>query len=521
MRRGNSSTAAFAERRMWTRQKSAEVIVPAGMSNQNAGKDQTSNEGMIGKLVNEDINRSQLTLWALDEQERVNPAGPIQERKSSSAQTKPNLHPPKATGLWERAFSLSNLQRALHRVVANNGAAGVDGIEVRQLASDFDKIWPAVRKSLDEGTYRPSPVRRVVIPKPDGGQRELGVPTVQDRLIQQALLQVLVPVFDPIFSDSSFGFRPKRSQHMAVKAAQRYVQEGSKWVVDIDLDRFFDRVNHDALMARVARKVGDKQVLKLIRCFLEAGVMVEGVKVEGEIGTPQGSPISPLLANIMLDDLDKELEKRGHRFVRYADDLRVYVMTERAGQRVLQSLTSFIEKRLKLKVNAQKSGVAPATKRGLLGFGFLKRKGKVDVRIDPKARRAMVLRIKRLTSRTWGISMQERITILNRYIRGWCGYFALADTPSVFEQADEWLRRRLRQVSWKQWKRPKTRRHNLRKLGIPPQKAYEWSYSRKGSWRIAGSPPLARALPNAYWSDAGLVGFKQSYGRVRHVWRIA
>jgi RNA-directed DNA polymerase len=261
--------------------------------------------------VNQSDNGSQPTLWALDGADQVSPAEPAREQKPGSAPTVKILRPPKATGLWEKAFSPPNLQRALQRVVANNGAPGVDGVEVSQLAVGFAAFWPAIRQSLDEGTYRPAPVRRVEIPKLEGGTRALGVPTVKDRLIHQALLQVLVPVFDPLFLESSYGFRPRRSAHMAVKAAQRYVEEGYSWVVDIDLDQFFDRVNHDALMARVARKVGDKQVLRLIRRYLEAGVMVEGVRVEGQIGTPQGSPLSPLLANIMLDDLDKSSSAEG------------------------------------------------------------------------------------------------------------------------------------------------------------------------------------------------------------------
>lgn len=484
-------------------------------------KGRTSDEGNDGKLVTEGNDRSQLTLWVSGDAEQVNPAEPAGERKPKSARTETNLHPPKAEGLFDQAFSNDNLYRALQHVVSNGGAPGVDGIEVQQLRSHFEQVWPDIRHQLDAGTYRPQPVRRVSIPKPGGGTRNLGVPTVMDRLIQQAMLQVLTPVFDPHFSEMSFGFRPKRSAHMAVTTAKGFIEEGRNWVVDIDLDSFFDRVNHDALMARVARKVGDKRILKLIRAYLNAGVMVKGIKVSTTEGTPQGGPLSPLLANIMLDDLDKELEERGHSFVRYADDIRIYVRSERAGRRVLDGVARFIEKRLKLRVNQAKSAVAPVTKGGLLGFGFFKRKGEVKVRIDAKARKAMKARIRRLTSRTWGISMNVRIAVLNRYIRGWCAYFALADTPSVFDEFDEWLRRRLRQVHWKQWPRVFTRYRKLRALGIPVDKSWQWAKSQKGAWRMAGSAPLQRALPNAYWVELGLGGFSESYRSVREVWRTA
>jgi group II intron reverse transcriptase/maturase len=361
----------------------------------------------------------------------------------------------------------------------------------------------------------------VTIPKPSGGERLLGVPTALDRLIQQALLQVLTPVFEPHFSDLSFGFRPGRSAHQAVEAARQSIQDGAAWAVDVDLDAFFDRVQHDALMARVARRVQDKHVLRLIRRYLQAGVMADGIKQRSEEGTPQGSPLSPLLANVMLDDLDQELGRRGHRFVRYADDLKVYVASERAGQRVMQSITQYVEQRLKLRVNHGKSAVDRATKRPFLGFAFFVRDGQIKVRLDPRARQRAKARVRELTARNWGVSMDRRIRELNRFTVGWTNYFALADTPSVFDELDEWLRRRLRQIRWKEWKRPRTRWRNLRALGIPEQKAREWAFSQKGYWRIAGSAPLQRALPNAHWTNHGLRGFSDPYRRLRDATRTA
>ncbi len=432
-----------------------------------------------------------------------------------------NLHPPKAQGLVEQMLAQTNLAKALQRVERNGGAPGIDGMTTEELASFLDANWPHLAERLTRGTYRPQPVRRTEIPKASGGTRALGVPTVLDRFIQQAMLQVLTPIFDPHFSEASYGFRPRRSAHMAVERARAFITDGLGVVVDIDLDSFFDRVNHDALMSKVYRRVGDEAMLKLIRAYLNAGVMADGIKVRTGEGTPQGGPLSPLLANVMLDDLDKELERRGHHFVRYADDISIYVRSERAGQRVLEGISSFIERRLKLKVNAAKSAVATATKRGLLGFSFFRRGGEVKVRIDPKARKALKDGIRRLTSRSWGISTTQRIAILNRFIRGWTAYFALADTPSVFAELDEWLRHRLRQVAWKQWKKVRTKMRMLQRQGIPRAKAWEWANSRKGAWRVSGSAVLHRALSNAYWSDAGLVGFVESYGRIRNVWRTA
>lgn len=452
----------------------------------------------------------------------MKPEAPREERSGFPAPGTVEPHPAVETGdLWGKFLSRVNLAAALRRVERNAGSPGVDGMQTKDLRPWLHDHWPEVRAKLDAGTYRPQPTRRVTIPKPSGGERELGVPTALDRVIQQALSQVLVPVFDPGFSERSFGFRPERSAHDAVKRAQRDIAEGFEHAVDLDLDRFFDRVQHDRLLAVVARRVTDKKVLGLIRRYLEAGVMADGVRQPSEEGTPQGSPLSPLLSNVYLDDLDRMLERRGHRFVRYADDVTIYVGSRRAAQRVMQSTCEFIERALKLRVNRSKSAVGHATSRTLLGFGFLRRGGEIKIRIDPKARKRAKDRLREITSRSWGVSMERRIREANRFTVGWTAYFALADTPRPLSDLDEWLRRRLRQVRWKEWKRFRTRRRNLRALGIPAQQAHEWAASRKGYWRLARSAPLQRALPNAYWRNLGLQGFTNPYHRLRDATRTA
>jgi group II intron reverse transcriptase/maturase len=416
--------------------------------------------------------------------------------------------------LWDRIWEGQNLLAALDRVERNGGAPGIDGMTVEEIRPYLKEHWLEIREALDQQTYRPNPVRRVEIPKPDGGVRLLGIPTVLDRFLQQAIAQAMTPLFEALFSTQSYGFRPGRNAHQALKQAREYVQAGYEWVVDIDLEKYFDRVNHDMLMARVARVVKDKRVLKLIRAYLNSGVMVNGVVLDRAEGTPQGGPLSPLLSNIMLDDLDKELERRGHKFVRYADDCNIYVRTQRAGERVMGSVKRFLEKKLKLKVNPKKSKVERASRAKFLGFSFYKHKGEVHIRVAKRSLERYRDKLRRLTKRTRSGKQEEVIEAINQYTMGWIAYYRLADTPSVFEGLDSWIRRRLRQMVWKRWKRGTTRYRELVKLGVPKWQAQAGA-GGKSPWRMARTPVMQMALSNAYWHNSGLKSIKARYQELR------
>src|SRR5438309_4222906 len=428
------------------------------------------------------------------------------EETESLVATNGSESPARTDRLMEEVCDRENLKAALRQVKGNKGSAGVDGITVNQLPDHLKQHWPSIREQLLNGTYEPKPVRRVEIPKPDGGVRKLGIPTVLDRLIQQAVMQVLQRRWDRTFSDSSYGFRPGRSAHQAVTQAQKYIAEGYGWCVDLDLEKFFDRVNHDKLMGRIAKRVEDKRLLKLIRAFLNAGVMENGLVSPSLEGTPQGGPLSPLFSNLVLDELDRQLECRGRRCVRYSDDCNIYVRSERAGQRVMTSITRFITQKLKLKVNETKSAVARPQERKILGFSFT---GGPEVKraIAPKALERFRKRIREITCRAKGVSIEATMAELVPYLRGWRGYFGFCETPEVFISLIRWVRLRLRAALWRQWKTPRRRRAALLGLGVRPRMASNTAGSGLGPWYLARAKALSVGLSNAYFRSLGLPSF--------------
>ncbi len=414
-------------------------------------------------------------------------------------------------GLLEKVLHRDNLNLAYKRVKKNGGSHGVDGMQVDELLPYLRQHGEAIRQAILEGKYRPQPVRRVEIPKPDGGIRLLGIPTATDRMIQQAIAQVLTPIFEKEFSEHSYGFRPGRNAHKAIKQAQEYISEGLKVVVDIDLEKFFDRVNHDKLMSLLSQRIADKRLLRLIRAYLEAGVMLCGLVSPTDEGTPQGGPLSPLLSNVMLHELDRELERRGHRFCRYADDCNIYVRSKRAGDRVMASISRFIGKRLKLRVNREKSAVDYPQRRKFLGFSFYWKKREMGIRIHPKSLKRFKDKVREITSRNNALSMYARIERLTQVVRGWINYFRIADMRRHCKVLDEWIRRRLRMCCWKQWKKIRTKREQLVRLGLDDRQAWQFANTRKSYWHTSNSPILATTLNNSYFRQIGYRGLTEVY----------
>jgi RNA-directed DNA polymerase len=421
-----------------------------------------------------------------------------------------------ATGLMEAVVERGNLKLAYQRVVANKGAAGVDALTVSEFKAHLQQHWPTIKGRLLAGSYQPQAVRRVDIPKPQGGMRTLGIPTVVDRLIQQALHQVLQPIFEPTFSEASYGFRPGRNAHQALRQARQYVAQGKRWVVDIDLEKFFDRVNHDLLMSKLVVKIGDARVLTLIRRYLEAGMMADGVVSPRTEGTPQGGPLSPLLSNILLTELDRELERRGHTFCRYADDCNIYVASERAGGRLLQRLTEFLEERLKLKVNMTKSAVARPWHRKFLGYSMTWHR-EPKLRIAAASLEKLTEKVQVLLRGARGRNVQTTIQTLNPVLRGWAAYFKLAETKQALEECDGWLRRKLRCILWRQWKRRSARVRNLMQRGLTKERARRSVRNGRGPWWNAGASHMNAAFPKSWFDNLGLVSLLDTVQRLQRV----
>jgi len=436
-----------------------------------------------------------------------------QEAGASIATAEPTLRPEAEVGLLERILSRENMTAALRRVESNKGAPGGDGLTVGHLRGHLVTHWAAIKEELLAGRYEPAPVRGVEIPKPGGGMRQLGIPTVVDRLIQQAMHQVLMPLFDPGFSNCSYGFRPQRSAHQAVLAARSHVAGGRRWVVDIDLEKFFDRVNHDVLMARVARRVGDRRVLRLIRRYLRAGLMTGGLVTARSEGTPQGGPLSPLLSNILLDDLDRELERRGHAFCRYADDCNIYVRSERAGQRVMASLIRFLTERLRLTVNRAKSAVDRPWNRTFLGFTVTAHR-EPRLKVAPKSVARLRDKLREQLRVGRGQSLARTIEVLAPILRGWIGYFRLAKVKAVFEELDGWIRRKLRNILWRQWKRPWTRARQLMQRGLDKARAWTSATNGRGPWWNAGASHMNDAVRKTFFDKLGLISLLQTHRRL-------
>lgn len=413
--------------------------------------------------------------------------------------------------MLEEILDIRNVEKAFKQVTANKGAGGIDGMQTDELRDYLNANWQTLKTDIIQGNYDPQAVRKAEIPKAQGGTRMLGIPTVTDRLLQQAISQWLSPKYEEEFSNYSYGFREDGNAHQAVMQAQLYLNEGYEWVIELDLEKFFDRVNHDKLMGLLAKRVTDKRTLKLIRSYLNTGVMEEGVVMLQREGTPQGSPLSPLLSNIVLNELDKELQTRGHRFVRYADDCSIYVRSEKSAQRVMETTAEYIETKLKLKVNRIKSRVSRPTQCTLLGFSFYRSKERWEIRIAPKSLIRIKKKMKEQTKRNSPSTVKEKIKKMEAVIRGWVNYFAIAKARSKMQELDELVRTRLRIGIWKQWKRPRTKMRNLQKSGISQQKAYEWANSRKGYCRVAHSPILHRVLNNDYLTRQGYIGFASYY----------